>query len=65
MSEMPKPVPQSPETERLLRMFHELPQTPRTSMRESDFAGWTPEGLNTLARILRRAIEHNRKAVAP
>ena len=66
MSELPKlhHVEPSKPVERLLTTFHALPKPPRTSMRESDFAGFTPEGRETLARILRRAIERNR-AVKP
>lgn len=66
MSELPKlhhPEPSKP-VERLLNTFHALPVTPRTSMRESDFAGFTPEGRDVLARVLRNAIERNR-AVKP
>ena len=65
MSELPRPP-----TSTLVRIVEETraevrPFEVRAAMRESDFTGFTPEGREVLARIIRRAIERNRKAVTP
>lgn len=68
MSELLKP--STPSAPVLVRIVEEtrpevLPFAVRSVMRESDFAGFTLEGRDVLARVLRRAIERNRKAVTP
>ena len=62
MSELPKLHPVSPQVERLTLFPVALPRTPRTSMQARDFAGWTPAGLDTLARVLRVAKERREQA---